>query len=190
MRTRRSIYRGLCMGVVRVFPVRIPVPVLVLWVQSAQWEGIPKIRGLNRPLRALAVFLLMALLPVLVIRDWILLSALPPAQTLLALEQIRIPALLYLVLMPVLVIRVRRLSLLNRPLRVLPVFLLMVWLLAQAPLALAQFLISVMQVVVVFVYMGVPRGAWFRSSLSDILKFPRNNVQTSLMFKNLQLQVA
>ena len=175
VRTRRSICRGLCMGVVRVFPVRIPVPVLVLWVQSAQWEGIPKIRGLNRPLRALAVFLLMALFPV---------------RALLALEQIRIPALLYLVLMPVLVIRVRRLSLLNRPLRVLPVFLLMVWLLAQAPLALAQFLISVMQVVVVFVYMGVPRGAWFHSSLSDILKFPRNNVQTSLMFKNLQLQVA
>ena len=30
VRTLRSICRGLCMGVARVFPVRIPVPVLVL----------------------------------------------------------------------------------------------------------------------------------------------------------------
>ena len=72
-------------------------------------------------------------MPVLVIRDWILLSALLPVR---ALEQIRT---------------------------------------------------SVVQVVVVFVYMDVEPRAWFRSSLSDILKFLRNNVRLSLMFKNLIL---
>ena len=75
-------------------------------------------------------------MPVLVIRDWILLSALLPVRALLALEQIRT---------------------------------------------------SVVQVVVVFVYMDVEPRAWFRSSLSDILRFLRNNVRISLMFKNLIL---
>lgn len=102
--------------------------------------------------------------------------ALLPVRALLALDQIRIPALLYLVLMPVLVIRDWIL------LSALPP--------VQTLLALEQIRIPVVQVVVVFVYMDVERRAWFRSSLSDILKFPRNNVQTSLMFKNLQLQVA
>lgn len=158
MRTRRSICRSLCMGVVR----------LVLRVRSLPF--------LNRPFRALAVFLLMARLPV---------------RALLALEQIRIQALLYLVLMPVLVIRDWILLSARIPARALLALVFLLALVLHPALlfhpVMAQLLIPVVHVVVVFVYMGVPQRAWFHSSLSDILRFLKNNVQMSLMFKNLIL---